>query len=468
MSIYFREKLIAYLALLSGLVISGVAVYYSVVGLTSIFSAAVVPIIIMGVALEVSKLVATVWLKQNWEIAPWSIRSYLITSIIILMLITSMGIFGFLSKAHLDQSVPTGDVAAKVALIDEKIKTEKENIDAARKAIAQMDAQVNERLSRSTDDRGAERAIQIRRQQAKERTQLQNDIATAQNNISRLNEERAPVASELRKVEAEVGPIKYIASFFYGETDQTILEKAVTWVIIILIVVFDPLAVILLLASQISFNNIREKKSLEANSPLGPESVVDIQKPTVPDIGASDNAITNDTNDIPRDNSQRIDDGIDRPDTDVDDTVRKDDIDKDVVINEKTHPYLYKKFESVKTKPLVYIPEADIKDDLFPTFEEITPRHDETVQETTSTSTYQIIPELQEEIDKGEPLFIQNEEQTESNLWSKTAIGLEDYVNISQEKLEQQIVYYAHLLRNKQIDPKDIPEPIKLEVKARV
>jgi Skp family chaperone for outer membrane proteins len=222
MKITFSDKLIAYLTLASGLSISAVAVWYSVAGLVSIFAAAAVPIIIMGIALEISKLVATVWLKMNWKIAPVLMRTYLIIAIIILMFITSMGIFGFLSKAHLDQAVPTGDVAAKVAIIDEKINTarenikgQKDNIEVARKALAQMDAQVNARLDRSEDEKGAERAVQIRRNQAKERKVLQAEVATAQkeiekinNTIAVLNEERAPIASELRKVEAEVGPIK--------------------------------------------------------------------------------------------------------------------------------------------------------------------------------------------------------------------------------------------------------------------
>jgi hypothetical protein len=174
------------------------------------------------------------------------------------MLITSMGIFGFLSKAHSDAGLVSGDVMAKIAVYDEKIKTERENIDAARKALTQMDSQVNERLSRSTDDRGAERAVQIRRQQQAERTRLQNDISKSQGAIAKLNEERAPIAAEVRKVEAEVGPIKYIANFIYGDNpDANILEKAVTWVIIIIVVVFDPLAVILLLASQYSFQWFR-------------------------------------------------------------------------------------------------------------------------------------------------------------------------------------------------------------------
>lgn len=255
------DKLIAWLTLGSGLTISGVAVYYSVAGLVAIFAAAVIPIIIMGVALEVSKLIATIWLKWNWQRAPLAIKSYLIVAITILMLITSMGIFGYLSKAHLDQAVPTGDVAAKVALLDEKIKTERDNIETSRTALRQMDAQVDARLSRSDDEKGAERAVQIRRQQQAERGRLQKEISDAQARIAKLNEERAPIASELRKVEAEVGPIKYIAALIYGDNpDNNLLEKAVRWVIIIIVLVFDPLAVILLLASQYSFQWFRQEE----------------------------------------------------------------------------------------------------------------------------------------------------------------------------------------------------------------
>jgi hypothetical protein len=276
MKINLSDKIIAWLALLSGLTISAVAIWYSVAGLVSIFAAAVIPIIVMGVVLEISKLIATVWLKINWDRAPVFIRTYLLIAIAILMVITSMGIFGFLSKAHSDAGLVSGDVQAKISIYDEKIKTERENIDAARKALTQMDAQVNERLSRSTDDRGAERAVQIRRQQQAERTRLQNDISRSQGAIARLNEERAPIAAEVRKVEAEVGPIKYIANFIYGDNpDANILEKAVTWVIIIIVVVFDPLAVILLLASQYSFQwfrKAREEETTEGDSPISSES----------------------------------------------------------------------------------------------------------------------------------------------------------------------------------------------------
>jgi hypothetical protein len=177
------------------------------------------------------------------------------------MLITSMGIFGFLSKAHLDQAVPTGDIAAKVAIIDEKIKTERDNIEAARRALSQMDVTVDQTIARSTDEKGADKAVALRRSQQRERTVLQNEIAAAQKKISAYNEERAPIAKDLRAVEAEVGPIKYIAALIYGENpDANVLEKAVTWVIIIIVFVFDPLAVILLLASQYSFQWFRKER----------------------------------------------------------------------------------------------------------------------------------------------------------------------------------------------------------------
>jgi hypothetical protein len=261
--------ILAWLLLLTGLIISAVAIYYSVVGLTAIFSAAVIPIIIMGSALEVGKLVCASWLKENWERAPVYMKSYMITAVMILMLITSMGIFGFLSKAHNDQNLVSGDVQSKIAIYDEKIKTEKENIEANRKALKQMDATIDETIARSKTDQGAVNANAMRQRQAKERTQIQSDITKSQKAIATLNEERAPIAAEIRKVEAEVGPIKYIAKFIYGEkgADENMLEQAVTWIIILIVIVFDPLAVIMLLAAQMTFG-WRKEQPTEAIEPV--------------------------------------------------------------------------------------------------------------------------------------------------------------------------------------------------------
>jgi hypothetical protein len=181
-------------------------------------------------------------------------KTYMSIAVIILMFITSMGIFGYLSKAHLDQNIVSGDVMSKISIYDEKIKTAKENIDANRKALKQMDEAVDQSMARSNDEKGAEKAVAVRRSQAKERARLQSEIATEQKTIASLNEERAPIAADVRKVEAEVGPIKYIAALIYGDNPEAnLLEKAVTWVIMIIVFVFDPLAVLMLLAAQMTW-----------------------------------------------------------------------------------------------------------------------------------------------------------------------------------------------------------------------
>jgi hypothetical protein len=237
--------------LVIAITISAIAAWYSVAGLAAIFAAAVVPVIIMGGALEAGKIVATVWLHNNWQRVSWAYKTYLVPAIVFLMLLTSMGIFGFLSKGHADQSIVSGDSMSKVAIYDEKIKSERDNIDQAKRALEQMNSQVDQMMSRTDTDRGAERAVTIRKQQARERANLQAEIARSQKNIQALQEERAPLAAEFRKVEAEVGPIKYIAALIYGDNpDQNLLEAAVRWVIILIVVVFDPLALCLILAAN--------------------------------------------------------------------------------------------------------------------------------------------------------------------------------------------------------------------------
>ena len=250
------------LLFVSAIALSATSAFYAVSGLVAIFAAAVIPIIVRGSMLEVSKLVVASWLYRNWKYTSVLLRSYFCIALTVLMLLTSMGIFGYLSKAHLDQAVPTGDVASAVAILDEKIKTEKDNVSAARKALQQMDAQVDQTIARTTDDKGAERSVQIRRGQQKERNTLLAEIGSAQTRIARLNEERAPVASELRKVEAEVGPIKYIAALIYGDNpDQNVLEKAVRIVIIMIVIVFDPLAVLMLIAVNQTLSRKEEHES---------------------------------------------------------------------------------------------------------------------------------------------------------------------------------------------------------------
>jgi hypothetical protein len=259
------------------LALSAIAAFYSIVGLTAIFAAAVIPIVIMGTILEIAKVTVTLWLHEYWRQCRMLMKLYLVPAVFVLMIITSMGIFGFLSKAHLDQTVPTGDVAAQVQLIDEKINNERDTINNARTLLAQLDKAVLD-ISNAPDREvngrvisSAERALQVRRQQAQDRARLTATIEQAQARIVKLQEEKAPFAKDLRKIEAEVGPIKYIAALIYGDNpDANLLEKAVRWVIIILVAVFDPLAIMMLLAATESRGWImarRDEEPLPATPP---------------------------------------------------------------------------------------------------------------------------------------------------------------------------------------------------------
>jgi len=268
--------LLGYITLITALIISISAAAYSILGLTAIFASAFWPVVILGASLEVGKIVTTLWLHKHWDRARLQYKIYLSFSVAALMVMTSMGVFGFLSKAHSDQSLVSGDVTAKIAIYDEKIKTERENIDANRKALKQMDEAVDQIMGRSSTEAGADRSVAVRRSQQKERTRLLADITESQKKISALNEERAPIAAEVRKVDAEVGPIKYIAALIYGDNpDQNILEKSVRWVIILIVSVFDPLALTLLLAATQVFEWEKEdkEKSISSQKPNDTEII---------------------------------------------------------------------------------------------------------------------------------------------------------------------------------------------------
>lgn len=241
---------LSYITLAVALSLSVIAAYYSIMGLAAIFAAAVIPIVVMGSILELGKVVVTLWLHEYWRQCRTLMKVYLVPAVAVLMLITSMGIFGFLSKAHSDQSLVSGDVQSKIAVYDEKIKTAKENIEANRKQLKQMDEAVDQVMARSQDEKGADKANAIRKSQQRDRSALAKDTEANQKLIASLNDQAAPIRAEVRKVEAEVGPIKYIANFIYGDNPEAnLLEKAVTWVIVIIVIVFDPLAIMMLLAA---------------------------------------------------------------------------------------------------------------------------------------------------------------------------------------------------------------------------
>jgi Skp family chaperone for outer membrane proteins len=284
------------ITLLTALLLSAVAAYFSIAGLMAIFSSAVIPIAVMGGTLELAKIVTASWLYRNWKTAPILFRYYLVSSTIILSLITSLGIFGYLSKAHNDQNLVSGDVQSKIAIYDEKIKTARENIEANRKQLKQMDEAVDQVMGRSTDEKGADKAVSVRRNQSRDRNVLAKDIEANQKLIATLNDEAAPIRAEVRKVEAEVGPIKYIAALIYTEQTVDVLEKAVRWVIIALVIVFDPLAILLLIAANMSLRNLQTRPESiiplsvfdpPATSALTPDSgVINIPK-EFPDVFAS-------------------------------------------------------------------------------------------------------------------------------------------------------------------------------------
>ena len=338
---------IAILTLLSALSISGVAIFYSVIGLATIFPGAFWPVVIMGSVLEIGKLITASWLYRQWKFTPFLLKTYLTTAVILLSIITSMGIFGFLSKAHLEQNLASDTLVQRVDIINDKIESQtlyierqkaviersEKSIDRASKDFTQ-DIQVQENIINSAytrlqvldadvkayTDQGKgfwkgdniAKGVELRNQQKPERDKLnkeieeakvliqkyrnqsrqggennkaqikeaENNIIIGQNTIDDLIIERQPLEKKLINLEAEVGPVKYIAALAvdWGFTEEVNLSKSVRWVILLIIVVFDPLAVLLLIAANQSFARRFPPK------PPKPQEIVDLEKPDEVDI----------------------------------------------------------------------------------------------------------------------------------------------------------------------------------------
>ena len=236
------------LVLITALAISGIAAYYSIIGLAAIFAAAAIPVIIMGSVLEVGKLVTVTYLHRHWKEAPKLLKSYLVIAVLVLMFITSMGIFGFLSRAHIEQTTIAGDNTLRIERMVSQVKREQRVITDAEQVLSQLDQAVNVLLEYDRV-RGEDGAIATREKQKSEREELSGVIESAENRIQELQEKQLVLEKGQLELEAEVGPIKYIAEFVYGErADKSMLEEAVRWVIVIIVAVFDPLAVALLVA----------------------------------------------------------------------------------------------------------------------------------------------------------------------------------------------------------------------------
>ena len=246
------------LTFITSLAIAAVAAWYSIIGLTTIFSAAVVPIIIMGVVLEIGKLVAAAWVYQNWKETNVLLKSYLVSAIVVLMLITSMGIYGFLSKSHIDAGINTTEISVKLERLDNRINGEQRQIDRAEKTLKQLD----DRLEKMNDGWFITRGIKQREKEQEERQQLNDIIKKSESEIDKLLDKKSEYQLEVKNFEVEVGPIKYIAALVYGDEAKTYLDNTVRYVILLLIFVFDPLAVLLLISANQSY-----RKELEINPP---------------------------------------------------------------------------------------------------------------------------------------------------------------------------------------------------------
>lgn len=260
------------LLLFSALAVSTVAGYFSIVGLMAIFPAAAEPILAMGVVLEVAKLVTASWLYRYWNKTALAMKSYFTVAVIILSVITSMGIFGFLSKAHLEHSVSTGDNTLQVARLDRRIENEQRRVTDAQTVLDQLDTTVQTLIDYDRI-RGDDGAVATRESQAPEREQLNAAIDDAIAAIDLLSEEKLILDTEQLLIEVEVGPLLYVAEMIYGNTDKETLDKTVRFVIILLILVFDPLAILLVVAANMSMKERNgESITFMTEKDLEPES----------------------------------------------------------------------------------------------------------------------------------------------------------------------------------------------------
>ena len=256
---------IALLTLITALAISAVAAFYSIVGLMAIFSASAMSIAVMGVVLEIGKLITASWLYQNWYKIPRLLKYYLTLAVVVLMFITSMGIFGYLSKAHIDQGTGTQELYLKVERIENSIGSERKTIERAEKQITLLDSALDKYIELGAITKG----LGKREEQEQERAFLNTTVNDAQLRIDDLLDQKTELNLQIKNFEAEVGPLKYISALFFGEDALDYIDRSVRYVILILVFVFDPLAVLLLIAANMSFNEynamIRRRKSRKKN-----------------------------------------------------------------------------------------------------------------------------------------------------------------------------------------------------------
>ena len=244
------------LTLFVALAISTVAAYYSIVGLMAIFAGATTAIAIMGVVLEVGKLVVASWTFQNWKTTAFMMKVYFIFAVLVLMFITSLGIFGFLSRAHIQQSNPTALLEERIERIEIKTEQKQEQIGRYEGRLEILDKALERYIELGAVTKGLNKIAES----DNETTLLKSRIDTLEGEIDDLTDEKYELKTKLNLAEVEVGPIRYIAEMLYDDASESELEEAVRWIIILLIFVFDPLAVVLVIAANITLRDYRREK----------------------------------------------------------------------------------------------------------------------------------------------------------------------------------------------------------------
>lgn len=243
---------INHLVLMMGLLLTGVGGFFSIIGLATIFAGAYWSVVVMATTLELSKVVAASWIYRQWSIAPFLIRSYMVAAVMTLVFITSMGIFGYLSKAHVEQTINQGgNNEIRIEAIQRRIDRQNGIISDSQLVLGQLDDAVSI-LQEYDRIRGPDGAIAVRESQSEERQSLNTAISQAYDTIEELTDELAPLQRQQLELEAEIGPLKYIAELVYGEDRASeYFDSAVRWIIILLVCVFDPLAIVMIIAGNV-------------------------------------------------------------------------------------------------------------------------------------------------------------------------------------------------------------------------
>jgi hypothetical protein len=257
------------LALIAGLLLSGTAAYYSIVGLMAIFPGSTMAIVAMGASLEFAKLVVASWLYRNWKIAPTFLKGVFSAGVLILMFFTSMGIFGFLSKSHLEHTASMGaDTTYQLVSAEQKVTSKEKTVKLLERQIDSIDNSMASYIEQGKITTG----LQQRNRLKADRAALEKQRQEAEAELIELNTNLNVLRTANAKREVEVGPLKYIAEMIYGDKAQDHFDSAVRAVIIIIVAVFDPLAVLLLIAANMSFSQSKPEPVPEVKivTPIDP------------------------------------------------------------------------------------------------------------------------------------------------------------------------------------------------------